>query len=367
METAEELEHWGLQIPTIWAIVESNIQNARHSKKVLKIKDLWELNEQMDETFRLKEESELIKILTFLHEVGEILYFPAAELKDFAILDIQWFVDAFKYIITDLNHASLDLKDEIRNDKDYKIFVESGELSYRLLKKLWESAQEKDFFDFHRELVLCMERLGLLTSITVLRTRLRESYENGHCWYVPCMNRKIFVCEDFNVYTERSSILCFEFQFFPNIVFYKLILSCMENNWKILQDDMGKCLYQTVAIFDRFECFVFVGICKNLIEVQVRNLDQKACGSRKQISGIFAELRKELTKITEHFHEKLYFEVGYKCNQTKFCDPAVASVIRDDQNIQGITCTICPRTNKHRIYKEELTWNFENVSAFRDS
>ena len=363
-ETSEHLEHWGLQIPTIWAKVERSIQEARNHKKVLKIKDLWE---NMNETFGLKDESELIKILTFYHEVGEILYFPEAELKDFAILDIQWFVDAFRYMITGLNHASLDLEDERRKDKDYKTFVESGELSHRLLKIIWGSCKEKDFFGFRKELVLCMKRLGLLTNITVFRTRLRDSFQDRHCWYVPCMNRKIFDGEDFKSYTKMSSILCFEFQFFPNIVFYKLILSCVENGWNVLQDNIGKSLYQTVAIFYYFECFVFVGICKNLIEVQVRNMDQQAHASPERRYEIFVELRKKIKEIAENFHEKLDYGIGYKCNRTKFCDHAIAYVMKDEQNIQGILCTMCPVTRKHHIYKEELTWNFENVSAFWDS
>lgn len=359
METSMELEHWGMEIPTLWAIVERNIQKAKSSQKILFVQELWIQNDKMEKTVRMKDKSELIKILTFYREVGEILYFPETGLKDFAILDIQWFVDAFKYIISDLKHANLDLENEIRGDKDYKTFVERGVLSHRLLKKMWESCSDKCFLRFQTELVTYMERLGLLTSITVFLKENHASYRVRLKWYVPCMNRKTFNLEEFGTYRAISSILCFEFTFLPNILFYKLIASCMESGWKILQDRSVKCLYQRVAVFYRFDCFIFLGICRNCIEVQIRNVDQQASGDQR--SDIRSELEKNLRKLTKFFHKNLCFRIGYKCSRTKFCDANISEVIYEGRKGQYILCNLCPVSRKHRIYHDDLTWRYENV------
>lgn len=122
-------------------------------------------------------------------------------------------------------------------------------LSHRLLKKMWESCSDKCFLCFQTELVTYMERLGLLTRITGFFKENHASYRVRLKWYVPCMNRKTFNLEEFGTYRAISSILCFEFTFLPNILFYKLIASCMESGWKILQDRSVKCLYQRVAVF----------------------------------------------------------------------------------------------------------------------
>lgn len=136
IETSMQLDHWGMEIPNLWAIVERHIKEAcGRSLKIIYVQDLWIQNEDIYTTLHMKEKSELEKILIFFHEVGELLFFPEKGLNEFALLDIQWFSDAFKYIITDLRHAYSDLEDEIKNHADYTFFTKSGEMSFRLLEK----------------------------------------------------------------------------------------------------------------------------------------------------------------------------------------------------------------------------------------
>lgn len=160
-------------------------------------------------------------------------------------------------------------------------------------------------------------------------------------------------------YSAVSSILCFEFQFLPNMLFYKLISSCMDTEWRILTDSKNKCLYQRVAVFYRFDCFIFVGISRNRIEVQVRNLEEHA--SRKQRADIRAELERKFHQIRENFHTDLHFRIGYMCSNTKFCDSSCAEMLPEAIAQQRALCTLCPVTMKHYISISDLSWEPEQI------
>lgn len=68
-------------------------------------------------------ETEITETLTFLHRVGSLLYFnDEEELRNIVILDVQWFVNAFKCVITD----SVEME-KVNNKKLIK-FHKTGEL-----------------------------------------------------------------------------------------------------------------------------------------------------------------------------------------------------------------------------------------------
>lgn len=96
----------------------------------------------------MKEKLEFEKILIFFYEVGEIFYFFEEGLNEFVILDIQWFLDVFKYIIIDLRYVYFDLEDEIKNYVDYMFFIRSGEMFFCLLEKIWDSFKREKFLEY---------------------------------------------------------------------------------------------------------------------------------------------------------------------------------------------------------------------------
>lgn len=77
------------------------------------------------------DEEEIFKMLNFLNRVGPLLYIYEAGFKDTVILDVQWFLDAFKSILT----YSTDVA---KTDKNQKRFRETGELSDEELVSIWE-------------------------------------------------------------------------------------------------------------------------------------------------------------------------------------------------------------------------------------
>lgn len=146
MNVSKNLEHWGKEMLISWAVMERHIKEAKKSHKLLFVEDLWKLNETTGPGFQIKEKSVLNEILKFLH--GEILYLPKSGRRGFVVLDIQWFVDAFKYIITDLRHANSYLEEDIKSHEDYKSFIKNGEMSYHLLIKIWGSFEGKELLKF---------------------------------------------------------------------------------------------------------------------------------------------------------------------------------------------------------------------------
>ncbi|XP_062594581.1 uncharacterized protein LOC134256001 [Saccostrea cucullata] len=96
VETVTNLPHWGEEVPLKWFELEKILNNEKaNGKKIIKRSQLKETAKHFS-----IDEDDRKDVLHFLHEIGKILYFSVDKLKDTIIIDVQWFVDAFKYIIT---------------------------------------------------------------------------------------------------------------------------------------------------------------------------------------------------------------------------------------------------------------------------
>lgn len=67
-------------------------------RRIISRKNISDYNESLDRDYRLNDNN-ITKMLLFMHTVGSLLYFDEVILKETIILDVQWFVDAFKCII----------------------------------------------------------------------------------------------------------------------------------------------------------------------------------------------------------------------------------------------------------------------------
>lgn len=99
------------------------------------------------------DEEEIFKMLNFLNRVGSLLYIDEAGFKDTVILDVQWFLDAFKSILT----YSTDVA---KTDKNQKRFRETGELSDEELVSIWEKLPDhgSKYFEHKIFLISFMEK-----------------------------------------------------------------------------------------------------------------------------------------------------------------------------------------------------------------
>ncbi|XP_062579273.1 uncharacterized protein LOC134241223, partial [Saccostrea cucullata] len=179
VDVVYSLEHWGEDLPQSWAMFETFFREKKKDK-FLNRDDIIAFNEALPEGIRLHTSEDMKVMLQFFHDTREILYFDQDVLNKVIILDVQWFADAFKNVITDKNHAEEDL---FEFATEWDNFNETGELHDTLLSAIWKM-HNKCYIEQKDHIMMYMEKLGLLAKIC------------DNKWYVPCMNKKSFPVPD---------------------------------------------------------------------------------------------------------------------------------------------------------------------------
>ncbi|XP_061177484.1 probable serine/threonine-protein kinase pats1 [Saccostrea echinata] len=124
-------DRWKETIPRDWAICEVILRKLKSTERMLSRKAV-----SSEFLYYIQEKSTNVQdVLKLFHDIGIILHFDEQCLSETIVIDIQWFVDAFKNIITDPNHA-LDL---VRDHEEWMNFYQNGYLSNLLLQKIWKS------------------------------------------------------------------------------------------------------------------------------------------------------------------------------------------------------------------------------------
>ncbi|XP_061177530.1 probable serine/threonine-protein kinase pats1 [Saccostrea echinata] len=251
-------ERWKESIPTHWALCEVVFQELR--KGGFKMMSVMELSKMCFGKNEAKS-AQIGDVLKFYHDIGVILYFNEGALSDTVIMDIQWFIDSFKNIITDPNHG----RDISENSRDWLDFYNSGQILDRLLTNIWVLRYaEMDFwnrYQYKENILRYMERLGLIAVGTVAH-------------YIPCTNKRTFGSAEENYFHSleyKTPVLVFRFEFLPYFFYFRLIVSCLtktSTEWRVLQDN-GLCLYKNVACFAYKQHAVALAVNNSSIQLQV--------------------------------------------------------------------------------------------------
>lgn len=337
VETVQTLDHWGQDLPQSWALFEIFLLEEK-KKKILKRDEVIDFNKRLGEELQLND-GDVDVMLQFFHDIREILYFDQADLKDAIILDIQWFSDAFKHIITDKNHAEDDLLDRV---DEWEIFNETGVLNGQLLNAIWE-IHSPNCNDYKKEIMLYMEKLGLLATFN----------QGEEKWYVPSMNKTPFEKQTLSRWSS-SSILCFQFDVLPVGIFHRLVAVCIQIPLEILACGDKQCIYQTAAIFMHDDHHFVIGMTKSAIQLQVfvfsGNVNPTCCRQIRQ------KMKDVLHTCSNTFQSNFKFSVGYKCKVSGFCDEEESKVISEEKFTKSsFVCPGCPVENKHMIETNSIT------------
>ncbi|XP_062584574.1 uncharacterized protein LOC134246257 isoform X2 [Saccostrea cucullata] len=331
----KNLDHWGEKLPYSWAMFEKFFQEKKNLKIINK-ETLLAFNDALPQELKLEAVKDINTMLHFFHDIREILHFDQEFLRGIIILDVQWFADAFKNVITDKNHAAEDL---FKLASQWDKFNETGELSDTLLSAIWKM-NNNGYLEYKEDIMRYMEKLGLLAKMD----------ENK--WYVPCMNKKPFPAEYFSSY-PASSILCYVFDALPAGIFQRLVAICIQIPWKLNSSRDELCIYQTVAVF----CFenhnILIGMTPTEIQSQVfvieGEVDKSICQQIKhKIDNI-------LNILSETFHTDSKFSHAFKCKATGFCDNNESSVIPQSDFIKpNFQCPACPVGRMHNINSKDI-------------
>ena len=259
-----------------------------------------------------------------------------SEIKDIIILDVQWFVDAFKCIIQDKRHKRKDIKAL----KDYNDLDRFGLLSGKLLDDLW---RDNEFKKNKTSLVNHMQQLDMLA-------KLRHDL-----WYVPCMNKERYqtnILENCHV----SSTLCFLFEFVPFVIFHRLIVACI-NDLKMEPWNIGKmCIYHTVTILTcEDNQRLLIGIRENKdpsypeysYSIELQAMETSTGGNNHEFSSKNKTLKENichiLNKLTKTFpSSEKPFQIGYRCKVEPYSKSSESHIILEgDMDKSRVECSIC--------------------------
>ena len=322
--------HWGEDVPILWTRLESVFKKLQIDNKVFVFSDLLRsLVNSVDSIIESKEE--LNNALTFFHERGVILFHSET---GNIILDVQWFVDAFKCIILDGIHI----------DMKYRRFEELNEyglLYNELLDKLWQS----DNFSQHKgSLVNHMKQLHMLAELS------------EELWYVPCMNKQSYsrnILTNCNV----SSRFCYLFEFLPFVIYHRLVVACINNlEMKPWIRESKKCIFHTVTILSCKDSYhrLLVGICDNKeithrqfpysIEIQINVTKPRIIDTeftlrlQRRILEILSDLTQACTSCVGSF------TVGYRCRLKPFGKKPEGHIFTQEEmerNKSELECSKC--------------------------
>ncbi|XP_062590128.1 probable serine/threonine-protein kinase pats1 [Saccostrea cucullata] len=309
---------WSEKIPSEWILTDTfQKEKCRRVMNLEEIKNLFKHLE--DEKLVLDLANDMLR---YYHDAGKILHFDEEYLRNSVIIDVQWFVNAFKLIITDRHHV----KGIVAKRQDWEEFYKTGNLKDSLLDDIWkfedqsvlDSIQTKIsskntkfdedpyFLLYHKNLLLLyMQRLGLISS-------------GIHTHYVPSMNKKDFGETQKKIIVgsdSKSSVLVYLFDFLPYFFFYRLVVELMQTkNWEVLTSEGISSLYKDAAMFNHKSHNIAIAVTPSTIQLQIFQSGSQS----KMLPEVTLSIRKKieviLQSVTKSFHQSLAYEVGFICD-----------------------------------------------------
>lgn len=307
-------------------------------QKIISRKTLSAYNNELSKDFQLDDNS-ITKMLLFFHRVGNLLYFDEGILRETIILDVQWFVDAFKCIIRKHGEKATTYCETVR-------FKTTGEITDIDLTKIWEKSSEGQTFIAHKkDILLYMEKLGLLAICDTVKGQLPT-------YYVPSMNTRKFKNRENHI--TKSSILCFHFTEhgqLPFNTFYCLVVKCLKlEGWLVLQEKGQNCWYENVACFAYKNCIVVACLCKFQIQLQVWILKENVYIN----PDVLIDIQQSVEKILSERQDS--YVIGYKCkNGMLNAEEDTFFIPQTDFPVAELNCPNCKLVEKHFV-DNKICW-----------
>ncbi|XP_061195954.1 uncharacterized protein LOC133204228 [Saccostrea echinata] len=399
-------KRWEEKIPKEWAYFELEINQKKGNEKILNELDTatsMSKNEEGSSGDTIQEQREKKDMLRFYHDTGKILYFNEEGLDKLVIIDVQWFIDAFKKIITDklhmkgipcskenledyyetgnlkdqvltdiwkqmkilreqrINDKSKDTKDDAMDGNETEVpdnaYFKPGISNHREHPKRDPVNDPRDFLLYKPSILTFMQRLGLVAT-----------GEEAH--YIPCMNHKIFDEETQNVIHEskvKTSILIFQFEFLPYFFFFRLVVACMQNkDWKVLKSQKS-CLYRNAALFSSGDHHIAIAATATSIQLQVYQPKPEWSLEVHKTIEIQSVTEKILENITATFHRRIEFVRGYSCkyetDQLITMEVDDSHFIREQDIVKGDNelCPIHQTKDRHFVNMNKLTKYWKKI------
>jgi hypothetical protein len=341
---------WTESIPTDWATSEIILREIK--KRGDKICTVETLSQKCFGASK-ENNAQIGDFLRFYHDIGVLLHFDTGSLSENVITDVQWFVDSFKKIMTDLNHA----KDAVSNKSDWRAFYQNGHIKDNLLVEIWKSQKMEIDSTVKATLLQYMERLGLICT-------------GQQVHYIPCMNKLTFgIKEKQHLLSiqSRTSVLVFRFHFLPYFLYFRLIVACLtttNREWTIVEDK-GLCLFKNLAYFHYKQHVVVLAVNKYSIQIQVFQ-PSNASIEKKVTLEVRGHVERTLNDCLGNFHKELMYTIGYQCSKQEVFNELDGFFVAENE-IKGKGDIACPRhgMQSHHILKQtSLLFHWNKVFLF---
>ncbi|XP_061192122.1 uncharacterized protein LOC133200321 [Saccostrea echinata] len=356
VRTARSLPHWGEKLPSIWTVFEQLVRKNKEKKmEILSRKELLSKKE-----FKTLHEFKVDDMLRYFKEIGLIIYFAEEGLKENIIIDVQWFVDAFKNIITDPTHA----EPFCERVKEWEIFMKTGRISDLTLVKIW--GENSSYVTQKDIIVPYMEKLGILAIVRTQETADKEigTIKMRPVYYIPSINKTDFTkeCRAITENVNKTPVLAFSFKtYIPHFFFFRLVALCF-SVWEPLSDDL---LCKNVAFYkdkggDRN---IAIAVNKTSIQLQVFTPDKAIQLTSDKTKENRSNIEKMIKDITTTFHHQVLYEVGYPCKDINITEEDEHFFL-SERTVAELTTNrrICPnyvpptKHEKHQIVRDDLLY-----------
>jgi len=329
VNTASTYPSWGERLPARWLELEQCLEDQRREGQVLV--SLQHLRTMVaDLASPIEDEQQLQLFLRVHHEMGTYIYFDDTEqLKNIIILQPQWIVGAFRYLICakefQAKYGPL--------QKQWVEFIETGQLNRDLAENIWKRDEENHFFENSDNLLLLLEKLDIIAKASVIsddgRTFTPLSY-----YYVPSLLKVAPHMAILHRPEQQNCIstpvLCFKSRdnFFPPAVFNRIIAICL-GKFPLARQGKRKLLFCGCGVFevntglseDKHRLTIFFRNSRIGLRIsrystrKARMVDPVICDRVRRI--ISSAIRREFSRFhsTEDGDEP--FEYFIQCTSTK--------------------------------------------------
>ncbi|KAI8491802.1 hypothetical protein Bbelb_306070 [Branchiostoma belcheri] len=227
LKVARAQNHMGKSIPISWLELKSILMKMeKKGKKYCSLQDVIAATE----CSHVPEENVVI-ILSFFHLCGDILFFNNPELRNFVVLDPQWFVDVQKTIITIPKFRDHEVKDK------WEHLETTGELEDSLITHVWTKRQKELNCDhkliYHKDKLLkMMEQFDVVLPCSTESEEAvgATSKSKPTTYFVPSLLTTVkerAILYPSGTGCSKPIFVVFNDKFFPVGVYHRLVIASM--------------------------------------------------------------------------------------------------------------------------------------------
>ncbi|XP_078665356.1 uncharacterized protein LOC144907827 [Branchiostoma floridae x Branchiostoma belcheri] len=336
-QVAGGLPHMGEEIPIPWLHLKSRLRKKQEKGPFVKFQEVAKL--ARDPVINITDEHDLAKVLTFLHDRGDVIFFDEPSLRDDVTLQPQVLIDVFKTIIT-VREYQQGRKTNHKVKKMWERLEKEGVLSDEMLTTIWEEKDRQLKKPFLLQnmpfLKTLMEKFYLICNATPVGDASVEALQE-EIYFVPAL----LSCEKDNARLYPGNMyICpealyfvFSEQFLPSGMFSRLQALCVRRFG--LQES---CVFAGCARFptdDKEQTFVITKVKHYLkVELLSSNVLKFTQGLR-----VRKFLSSALFEIKEKWIPCIQYELCYSTQQVDGGEPAFRALpteYRPLEQLQGI-------------------------------